>query len=248
MKNNNYIFYIYYVLVLILTFADLFVLQKTSSSIFYGLASAFIGVILQIFYRDSKKQKLAIDQTLSKIPQIKLFHEEEFYSNFKYIIKNASTNVDITNLSLESPLGSNKPEQDDYYAEFLKVVRGKPRVKFRRVERISKDKIPWIEKLIADFSGVANFSLYVILDSIDERSNELSNLVSIQRIDNEHTFIVALLEHTSTIGYRDIYFRDRSVTEFFREYYQKRLIIKSKSIIINGRFVQSTWESLKREL
>jgi hypothetical protein len=246
MKNNySFIFYIYYVLVLVLTLADLFLLKNTSSSVFFGLATAFIGIVLQVFYQDYKRQKETIVETLTNIPSIELLHEEEFYSYFRYIIKNARTNVDITNLSLESPLGSKKPEQKTYYSEFVRIVKDKQKVIFRRVERISKEKEEWIDGLISDFSGVNNFSLYCINEPKESKGEVLSDLVSVQRVDNDHTFIVALLEHTSTIGHRDIYFRDKSVTEFFREYYQKRLVDKSIPLIINGRPDIEAWEKIK---
>jgi hypothetical protein len=248
MKNNfGFIFYIYYFLVLVLTLSDLFLFNITSSSIYFALASAFIGLVLQIFYKDYKNQKNKIIENLTSIPRIELYHEEEFYSFFKYMIKNAKNNVDITHLSLESPINSNKPEQKKYYSEFVKTVKNKPKVIFRRVERVSAEKIPWIEKLLNDFSGVTNFSLYCLVEPIESRNLELSDLISIQRVDNEHTFIVALLEHTSTTGARDIYFRDKSITEFFREYYQKRLIQKSKPIITNGRPNIANWELIKIE-
>lgn len=249
MKSNyGFVFYIYYLLVLVLTLGDLFFLNKTSSSVFYGLASAFIGIILQLFYHDYKKQNDKIIETLANIPRIELFHEEEFYSNFRYIIKNSRNNVDITHLALESPIGSKKPEQKTYYSELVKTVKSKQNVIFRRVERVSKEKIEWIEQLLHDFTNVNNFSLYCILDPRESRGSELSDLVSVQRVDNEHTFIVALLEHTSTTGFRDIYIRDKSITDFFREYYQKRLIQKATPIIVNGRPDLEAWNKIKIEL
>lgn len=249
MKNNyNFIFYLYYILVLALTLADLFFLNKVSSSLYFGLASGFIGIVLQIFYNDYKKQRSSIQNTLNNIPKVELLHEEEFYYNFKFLIKNANRNVDITHLSLESPLHTRRSEQKAYYTEFVKIVNKKNEVNFRRVERVSVAKIEWIEKLIKDFSGVTNFSLYCILDPEELRKNDLSDLVSVQRIDDEHTFLIALLEHNSTIGQRDIYIRDKSVTNFYMQYYQNRLIAKSQAIIIDGKIINHNWDNIKNEL
>lgn len=243
--KNNYIFYIYYFLVLILTLGDIFFFNKVSTTIFYGLASAFIGIVLQVFYIDYQKQKKSIVDTLTNIPKIEFLHEEEFYSQFRYLIKKARINVDITHLSLESPINTTKSEQKTYYSEFVKIVKNKKEVSFRRVERVSQDKINWIEKLLRDFKNVPNFSLYCIIDSEDLKKNELSDLLSIQRIDSEHTFIIALLEHHSTIGQRDLYFRDKSVTSFFTLYYQNRLVNKSVPILVNGHVDREKWEEIK---
>ena len=73
----------------------------------------------------------------------------------------------------------------------------------------------------------------------------MSDLLSIQVIDDHHLFIVALLEHTSTKGHRDIYIRDKNVTNFFREYYNTRLVKKSKPIIRKGTINKNNWKQIK---
>lgn len=246
--NINFIFYIYYALTFGVALVDFFLLHKVSSTIYFGLVSALIGLIVQLFYNDYKKQKKELSSTVEKLPKIELLHEEEFYARFPYHIHTATRNVDLAHLALESPLQDIKPEQSDYYKSLKKSVKSNSRVTFRRVERVSKDKAEWLQQLVTGFTGQTNFSLYCLVDDESTRNNEMSDLLSVQLIDDKHLFIVALLEHTSTKGHRDIYIRDEGVTGFFREYYKGRLVDKSVPIIVNGQLKNDKWEQIKATL
>lgn len=246
--KNSFLFYIYYLLVLILTLTDVFLLESETFSIYFALATTLIGILLQIFLYHFEKLKREIVNNLNNVPKVEMLHEEEFYSKFKYIIKNAQTNVDITHLSLENPLNGSKTEQKAYYKDFINIVNEKQNVDFRRVERISKDKVIWIETLLSQFNQVHNFSLYCLKEPDNSKFEDLVDLISIQRVDDSHTFLVALLEHKSTIGKRDIYLRNKEVTTFFRTYFQKRLIEKSIPIIRNGNIDTKAWLTIKKAL
>jgi hypothetical protein len=244
----NVIFYLYYFLILVLTLSDIFYLKSETFSLYFALATAFIGLILQISLSKFSTLNQEINTTLSKIPKIEMLHEEEFYSKFKSLINFSTQNIDITNLSLDNPLKTIGDEQHNYYKEFIQIIKQKKNVKCRRVERISVQKIEWIDSLINDFRNVNNFSLYCINETEESRKKELIDLLSVQRIDDQHTMIVALLEHDSTGGKRDIYIRDSGVTHFFIDYYNKKLIARSTPIIKNGKINTDSWNTLKKSL
>lgn len=246
-RASNFIFVIYYLLVVALSVWG-FWTTKSINMYYFAISSALVGVILQMFlnsfFKEYREQKEEIVNILKNIPIVEILHEESFYNKFTQCINSSTHNVDIAHLGLAKPTNLKTTVQSQYYKKLKEYVKQNPAVTFRRVERVSIDKIDWIELIMKDFKGIKNFSLYCFYDN----SNEMSDLLSIQRIDETHSFIVAMNEHNSTRGSRDIYIRDKNVTEFFIEYYNNRLINRSRTIISKGKVDFNQWESIKKTL
>ena len=242
MKKYEAVFtIIYYVFVL--------VAALISSIIEFNLVVVYLAVIaivLGLFVQSIERRiSNKIDKNLSTITQVDFIYEEEFYSKFKQLVSQASISVDITHLGLSPPMTRENTQQGDYYKDFADLCR-KSRANVRRVERISKEKIEWIESLINKVEGVVNFSLYCILD-LNVRPNEMSESISVQRVD-EHLFLIALTEHRSTSKPRDIYIRSKQLNEYFKNYYETRLVQSATLIIKDGRLFKEEWEKMKGKI
>jgi hypothetical protein len=241
---GQWMFWVYYGLVLIASILNFFLWNPSVETIYIGVVAAFLGFIVQFVERDIA---YTIASNLTNIPHIERLFEEEYYSKWRVLLKDARRNVDITHLGLEPPRGRKGTSERSYYDDFREIVKSSP-ASFRRVERISLAKLAWIEQLLKDFKSVDNFSLFCIFDKAPEDAKrDMSDLLSIQRVDDDHLFIVALREHRSTTGPRDIYIRSKEMREHFSAYFDSRLIGQSVKVIDNGKVLIDDWKRLKKE-
>ena len=241
MKNNFWFYIAYYVLMIIITFVTNLVEAKWLT-VYLGVIAIFIGIIIQLV-ESSIKEK--IEEYKNSITNIEYLFEDQFYAKIKTLIQKSNTNIDLSHMSIKAPISKNGSIQKSYY-DSLKSLSKKSNSHIRRVERFSKEKINWIEKMISDYDGIINFSLYIYIDpSTELKNSEMSSVLSIQRIDDEHLFIVALNEHTSIKAARDIYFHSKELTKYLIDYFQIRIINHSICIIENGKFNEQAWINIK---
>ena len=76
----------------------------------------------------------------------------------------------------------------------------------------------------------------------------MSEFISVQRVDEEHLFLIALTEHRSTSKPRDIYIRSKQLNEYFKNYYETRLVQSATLIIKDGRLFKEEWEKMKGKI
>jgi hypothetical protein len=168
--------------------------------------------------------------------------DHDFYARFKKVIGNATVGVHITHLDTLPPNRPRKTEANDYYSSIAEIVKSRPRVSFRRVERFSTEKKEWIEELVNDYTGVDNFSLAVLLLESRER---YTGLVSVQIVDDHQTALVAVAEHYSSIGPRDVWISDKSCTSLWTSYYENILWRPAAKVLENGRLNTAEYNRVK---
>ena len=238
-KNENIILVYYYIIVSILTIVA-YLIKSDLLFLYLGLVSIAIGLFVQ---RIEKRLSNKIERSLSTLSQIDFLYEEEFYSKFKQMILQATISVDITHLGLTPPLQRKDSLQSDYYKNLYDVYK-KSKATIRRVERVSVEKIEWIEGLLNKMEGLVNFSMFCLVDNEKELA-EMSDYLSVQRVDEEHVFFVAVTEHRSTSKPRDIYIKSKRLGEYFLNYYETRLIRKSLQVMKDGKMVPDSWNKIK---
>lgn len=167
--------------------------------------------------------------------------DEDFYARFRSEIAKAQVGVAMTHLDTHPPSPARATEAKDYYANLHEVIKSTPRVRFRRVERASPHKKGWLEELTRDFKGVSNFSLGVLLVTSNDRR---VGTVSVQLIDETHAVLVAVAEHDSSLGPRDVWITDRGAVALWKRYYDDNLWQASIKVIENGNLNESEWQKV----
>jgi len=242
MNKSKWQFFVFYYVAIILATVVANEISPQWLIIYFGIVAIIIGITIQ---RIESSIKEKINEYKDSITNVEYLYEDQFYAKLKALIKNSNTNVDLSHMSLKRPSYKKGSLQESYYKS-LKELTNKSCAHIRRVERFSKEKIGWIEGLLHDFNGIKNFSLFIYCEPSEElQKSELSTLLSIQRVDEDNLFIVALNEHTSIRAPRDIYFRSKRLTDYFLTYYQSRVIVNSKCILDCGQINQEMWESIK---
>lgn len=213
-----------------------------------GQMGLLILYILFSDYQSKEEVDGAITEwkdTLKGVNRVSTMHQDDFYAQFEGKLKTAKKFVDICHFGKEPPLRRGKTNEKEYYDGSSTTVKRSPAT-FRRLERLTMDKVEWIEKLIETYTDQKNYSLHCLLDN-DITSDQIG-AVSIQRIDESETYLVALAEHYSTTGVRDIHIVSPEVNQLAAQYFNSRLWGRSTPIIERGSFKKDEWEKCKKWL
>lgn len=146
-------------------------------------------------------------------------HERHFYTLWSSQVRTAQHTVDVCHLGPTPPRSRHGESEANYFENLGTLIRS-THAHVRRVERLSPAKNAWIRKLMKDFEGVENFSLVVYRDESDE---ELLRALSVSRIDDSYAWLVAVAEHESTTGYRDLLITGEKAVALMSEYFSTRL-------------------------
>ncbi|MFP8834391.1 hypothetical protein ACLIJR_08990 [Hydrogenophaga sp. XSHU_21] len=204
---------------------------------------------------DGKTKELvaAVDQirttinALSPELSVEVVHEHDFYSKFADRLRNAGKLAYISHLDVVPPQNYylQGTQAFDYYKQIFEIIRSNPKLPVRRVERVSKEKISWIEKHIEELKGVPNFSLSCYVES---PSTALPKSISVQCVDDTDAILVAVAKHSNPTEPRDIWLCGDSVTKMWRQYFEQRLLANAQPIIVNGVVDAKAWDILKASL
>ena len=242
-------------LLIILSFVIQPVFKQLNESIEnYGYISigamvfiGFLEMMIWLHFTEQRQQQCldSMRNLLETEAHVEYLSEEEFYSRFLYLLRNeAKENVWITYLDVHPPVLSKYRYKRGYYDELTPLIK-ESTVKFKRILRATKQNLSWVEKLVEELRGHDNFSLACYRDP-DTFSPSVP-AVSLQRIDDEHTFIVALAEQEATTKERDIYIKSSKFATYAIKYYQ-RLWEKSIKIIERGEVKQDKLDELRKLL
>lgn len=158
------------------------------------------------------------------------FHERDFYSLWPAQVRLAQHAVDITHLGRIPPRGRDGEEEQLYFDNIRKLY-SESRAEIRRVERWTDEKAEWIERLVAQFEGQRNFSLSLYKDPSEV---EMPMAVSVCRVDDKFAWLIAMAEHQSTTGFRDVLLTGGRTVELVRQYFNSRLWARSVLMVDRG--------------
>jgi hypothetical protein len=203
---------------------------------------------------ETRESFIQIDETVAKLyssvqscisckSEVTCLPPEGFYSKFRQDVANANNYVAITHLDTRPPEHLESTAEETYYKTLSNLIISKPNVLFQRVERVSIEKRKWLEELVENYSSTKNFSLYCLIS--EDTSPHLSS-ISVQLIDKEKVYLVAVSRHTSPHGGpRDIYIRDNDAYDMWHSYYENELINRASAVIVKGRLDRKKWEEVK---
>lgn len=213
-----------------------------------GLSIALIGgtMSLVLLYAERERegrQKQMDDgatfrQISNRLAACVTVHEREFYALWPEQVKRALNNVDITHLGLQPPRVRNSQAESDYFSDLRRISKS-TNATIRRVERYSKDKKDWIDRLAKEFSGLPNVSLAVYQDPFD---TPMPAAMSVCRIDDRYAWLIAVAEHDSTGNYRDLMLTGKESVDLIKRYFQERLWSRSVVVVERGK-ICSDWET-----
>jgi hypothetical protein len=121
----------------------------------------------------------------------------------------------------------------------------RPEVQFRRVERLDREKVEWIERLARNYEGLTNVSLAVL--RLEHEARKPSQ-VSVQVIDNNLVYLVAIAEHEGLHTDRDIRIRDEEAARIWISYYDASLWSRAQPIVERGKFDRTLWQRLRSQV
>jgi hypothetical protein len=178
---------------------------------------------------------------------VDVVHEQDFYSRFADKLRNATKLAYISHLDVVPPQAYylEGTQAFDYYKQIFKIIRSSPKLPVRRVERVSKEKISWIETHIKELGNVPNFSLSCFVES---PSTSLPKSISVQCVDETDAILVAVARHSNPTEPRDIWLCGDAVAKMWRQYFEQRLWASAQPIIVNGVVDVKAWEKLKASL
>lgn len=173
--------------------------------------------------------------------------EPDFYDRLDEDIREAENHVWISYLDNKSPLESHDEDKVQYYENLGELIREKSGqgVEFRRIVRAIPNLDPWIREMLNEREGISRYSLACLPDeNPDTRSKPH---VSVQIIDDEITYFVAVGEQQETNEPRDMFVRSMELNDQWGRYYQ-RMWDDSFVILRRGQVQESELEDYEEHL
>ena len=222
-----------------LTFASVYIAfkmlqhQHQAGEIFRRLTGPIDALLLQV------------ERLVATRSEVRALRQQEFYKQFSDSIDLARSAVDIAHLDTRPPGGLVGSPEKEYYSSVLDRVRRKREVAFRRVERVARDKCDWITEIVKTYQGLENFSLACLI--VDEKRRKLP-YVSVQLVDENISFLVAVSEHSTPRGCRDIFIKDSEASSLWKTYYEKMLWEDALKVIEHGQLNEPVWKRVQKAL
>jgi hypothetical protein len=211
----------------------------------FALLVIWVGLKGELLERRVGSELKGTQHELQRIrasrPGVRALVDREFYRNFGGEIRQARVGVAMAHLDTHPPHRERKTEAGEYYAHLAETIKSNPQTGYRRVERASREKHDWLRELVDTYANVPNFSLGVLLLPPTERR---TGLISVQLVDDREAILVAVAEHYSSSGARDVWITDPAVTSLWKGYYDDTLWRPALKVIDSGRLNKSEWQKV----
>jgi hypothetical protein len=205
--------------------------QITVFGIQFALLTAYLGITSWLYESASESRSEKLLNAINA-PEIGRLREHDFYEDFLRAAKKAAVRVDIMYLALNAPDETKHEERRDYYTRLLRTIASAKHVRFRRIIRNSDNNRQWLATLLPQLAECCPNADIGILRETGKEEMPLS--LSVQLIDSDHTWFVALETHEGSSGYRDVYVCSRDFNAAMSGYYE-RLWKRSDCVLNQGR-------------
>lgn len=189
-----------------------------------------------------EKTSADIRNLLGSQSEVRAISEEDFYSRFELDVFQAKDMVLTAHLDVNPPLIYSGTRAEQYYERVFRAYREKPAVRFERIEVVGPEKIQWIDEYLEKCTELKNFSLKVLPV---EDYNIVRPYLSVQLIDTDLVYLVAIAKHHDKYRPRDIFIRSAEVSQLFVQYYEEKLLRLAKPVLTHGKLVGRNWEEIK---
>lgn len=210
-------------------------------------STSLILISLSLIYRDFSKDFETVTDYVDNQAVIKQVWEANFYDRWRTDVENANRRVDITYFDNKDPRKSTDKDKSNYYESFGDVVKRKSTegVEFRRLIRANPNLDNWVEELIEEHEGTSRYSLACVPDPEPE-SGELPH-VSVQLIDDEIVYFVAVGQQMEGSTPRDMFVRSTEMNSQWGQYYEN-LWGKSFKILRRGTVQDDEYSDYKEHI
>lgn len=210
-------------------------LGGSPSSLVIGAVTLVLIGLTVLDYRFSRHRD-EVEEALESQPLVRPISKDQFHERFEQAITRADRRAEICFFDNESPLASNREAKKSYYEGQRQLIEGNPNVRFRRIVRALPGTEDWIEGMINELQGIGTFSLACILDEHPERRSIPH--ISIQLVDEDQTFFVAVGQQTESRRPRDLYIRSEDVNSQWSRYYERLWENEAVAVMEEGQIRQ----------
>lgn len=168
------------------------------------------------FAKDLRELKSAVSNTAIIMP----IREPNFYNNFRRDLEEADNRVWISYFDNKIPVDSHDEDKVAYYESVGEAIERKSTsgVEFRRLVRAIPELDEWVQELLAEREGISRYSLACLPDKEPEERSKPH--VSVQLVDDDITYFVAVGEQQETVEPRDMFVRSMELNDQWSRYYQ----------------------------
>jgi len=207
-------------------------LEVRDSLLLTTTLAGFELLYLSVLFSTTLLLRTDIEKKLKGLVPVESISEAEWYGRFLEALRGARTRVKLSYMSNKSPLDSKNPVLKSYYLKLPAEIRKRAPVEFRRLVRAVPGLRNWIEEMVTDLGKVGTFSLACLPDR--EPETDAIATVSVQCIDEDQVFLVAVGEQQESRGPRDLYVESEEFNRIWNQYYD-RLWNRAFLVIDRGR-------------
>lgn len=213
-------------------FISLFVVA-IETTVIIAVFTSITLLALSLIYRRFDQEFKVLTDFVENQAVIEQVWEANFYDRWRTDVENAGRRVDITYFDNKDPRNSTDQVKKDYYESFGDLIKRKSHegVEFRRLIRANPNLSEWVDDIIEQHQGTSRYSLACIPDPEPE-SGELP-YVSVQLIDDEIVYFVAVGQQMEGSSPRDMYIKSSEMNLQWSQYYEA-LWSKSFKVLRRG--------------
>jgi hypothetical protein len=220
--------------------------HSASSEEFYGRLTAFIGIqllllttaVTLILLKGMKDQQDSFVEMRSALPLtlVKTLNDARFYNDFRAAVVDAENCVRIAYLAPYPPSEVPDKTRKRYYDEMLELMKERSTVTFKRLIRASDKNSAWVTELLKELKGRANVEIALLTKDLPA-DNEMPLALSVQVVDSDKTWLVAIRSHENERVFRDIYIENPAVATGMTDYFDRIWKVSDK-LLDRGRITE----------
>jgi hypothetical protein len=196
-----------------------------------GLLTAVLSVLL-LEQRHMLESSLTAIQAASRAGAVRLIRDDQFYAEFLQAARLASSTVCICYFGPRAPVSVADTDRKAYYRKIHRVmVNRSGEVKFRRLVRRSPENEAWVATAAEALDGTPRLDIALINDLDETKLMPLA--LSVQIIDQQKAWLVAVQSHEQIGDYRDVAIEGGDLPKVFQLYFD-RLWREAEVILDSG--------------
>jgi hypothetical protein len=206
---------------------------------FLGIQLLFVTTaIALILMKGSQDQSDGFSDMRSALPLtvVKRLTDSQFYNEFLYAVREAQHSVRIAYLAPYPPSDVRYEHRKKYDKEILELMKERTNITFKRLIRDSPRNHTWVADLIRALKDKPNIEISLLKGDLSPE-NGMGLAMSVQVVDENKAWLVALRTHEIEDEFRDIYIENPDVTTGLTAYYD-RIWEASTQLLDRGRITE----------
>lgn len=209
---------------------------------YLGIQMLIIGALFSLALLDFKTQT---SETLKEYTplHVQRLKESEFYKDFLGSCVRARHYVKICYFAPNPPEHGAPRERDAYYRRLASVVKQNPTTVFKRIIRDTPENRVWAQRLAKTFAKTTNCSIALLNDLA--QGTQMPLALSVQIVDGDDAWLVAVGEHGGADMYRDLGIHNKVIAEVLDKYFDR--LWNQSTIVFEPGYTLDRVERIIRE-